>query len=427
MAILVKNQSTNEVVRISGIKLQNGSIVPKKANLGQRFIENHAAVLSCINVGERQTFTLNNGYELVTGKTHQPRAEKKADEPKVTESMTVNDEPKMKAVPAKKAAKVTKKEHVGDGHTDDEDAALIIAALKRMKGGSVDADTVRGIVEDVLTEMLTKVDEPRKRALVAKVSKSDKKEVYCEKFERMVAKVSRGNHIYLHGPAGCGKSHTAEQIAERLGLDYYSQTTIQFAHDVRGYGDAGGNFQDTPFFKAFANGGLYFQDEYDRSNAEAAIVLNTALANGYYDFPIVGRVIAHPNFRFMAAGNTLMKGADEEYVSGQPQDASCRDRFAAFFKVGYSHEVELAVAHGNEEIVAFVEDVRQAVATCGLQHVVSYRATAAMIDEVEHENDKVSCCEESVFKGLEQDEIREIYGALKNKENAWARATKKLF
>ena len=139
----------------------------------------------------------------------------------------------------------------------------------------------------------------------------------------MLNDVRDGYNIYLYGAAGSGKSHTAEQIADALGLAFYGQTTIQFAHDVRGYGDAGGNFVDTPFFKAFAHGGLYFQDEYDRSNTEAAIVLNSALANGWYDFPVIGRVNAHPDFRFMAAGNTLMTGADEEYVSGQVQDASC--------------------------------------------------------------------------------------------------------
>lgn len=424
MAILVKNTATGETVRVSGIRVNGSVIIPKKDSMGQRFITTHAAYLSVnYETDGRQYFTLNEGYELVKGRA--PRTEKKEAAP-AAEPVIMDEVVEPEAV-AETATEPQPEPKVEATTTDDEDAALLVAALKRLKGGSVDEATVRQIVEKSLTDMLASMDEPKKKTLVAKAKSSKKNEVYCEKFERIVAKVSRGNHVYLHGPAGCGKSHTAEQIAARLGLDYYSQTTIQFAHDVRGYGDAGGNFCETPFFKAFSQGGLYFQDEYDRSNSEAAIVLNTALANGYYDFPIVGRVVAHPDFRFIAAGNTLMKGADEEYVSGQPQDASCRDRFGFFFKVNYSHEVELAIAHNNTEIVDFVEDVRRAVAACGLQHVVSYRATAAMTDEVEHENDKVACAEECIFKGLETDEIREIYGALSNKENAWARATKKLF
>lgn len=316
--------------------------------------------------------------------------------------------------------------HTTEESTKDEQA--LIAAIKNLRGGAIDAGKVEEIVLNVLNRM-AKEDHKKVSAVVKKARQNAKKdgEVYCEKFERIVAKVARGNNVYLYGRAGSGKSHTAEQVAERLGLDFYGQTTIQFAHDVRGYGDAGGNYQETPFFKAFAHGGLYFQDEYDRSNSEAAIVLNSALANGWYDFPIVGRVNAHPDFRFMAAGNTLMKGADEEYVTGQIIDASCRDRFCCFFEVDYNHTVEMKIAGGNEEIVAFVEDIREAIKATGIQQVVSYRATAAMRDEVENENDKEACIIESVCKGLEKDEIREIYGALKNKDNVWAKAMKKAF
>lgn len=268
-----------------------------------------------------------------------------------------------------------------------------------------------------------KAKAERKPRAKKAVKKAD--EVHCAKYDRILAKVSRGRRVYLFGPAGSGKSHTAEQIARDLGITFYGQTTIQFAHDVRGYGDASGSFVDTPFYKAFAFGGLYFQDEYDRSNAEAAIVLNSALANGWYDFPVVGRVEAHPDFRFMAAGNTLMKGADDGYITGQEIDPSSRDRFDFYFEVGYLREVELHIAHGNTDIVDFVEDVRQAIKSCGIEHVVSYRATSAMTDEVENENDLVSCCEEGVFKGLDVDARREIHAALQNKDSRWAKALKK--
>ena len=242
----------------------------------------------------------------------------------------------------------------------------------------------------------------------------------------MLSKLSRGFHIYLHGPAGSGKSHTAEQLAKDLGLPFYSQTTVQFAHDVRGYGDAGGRFITTPFFQAFSEGGLYFQDEYDRSFPEASIVLNTALANGYYDFPVIGRVFAHESFRFMAAGNTLMKGADDQYVTGQAQDASSADRFGFYFEVGYIREVEMKIAHGHEEIVNFVEDCRQAIQKTGIRHILSYRATRAMTDEWENEKELGLCLMQGTFKGLDLDSVREIYNQLNNKSNVWAKALRAL-
>lgn len=379
-------------------------------------------------IGEDTVLTLNDGWEVVRGKGERKQRQQKTkndnpkDEPQ--EETTKDEQPEAVEVVTEDEPQPETTGHTVDDTTNEQ---ALIAALKNLRGGAVDIAKVREIVAEELSKLVAA--DAKKAAKVieaAKKNKGKKNEVYCAKFQRIVAKVSRGNNVYLYGPAGSGKSHTAEQVAEALGLDFYGQTTIQFAHDVRGYGDAGGKFQDTPFYKAFAFGGLYFQDEYDRSNAEAAIVLNSALANGWYDFPIVGRVEAHPNFRFMAAGNTLMTGADEEYVTGQEIDASSRDRFAYFFEIDYSHEVEMRIAHGHEEIVLFVEDVRQAIKETGIKHVVSYRATAAMTDEVENENDLVACCDESIFKALDVDARREIYERLNDKANIWAKALKKL-
>jgi hypothetical protein len=49
-----------------------------------------------------------------------------------------------------------------------------------------------------------------------------------------------------------------------------------------------------------------------------------------------------------------------------------------------------------------------------------------MIDEVENENDLISCCDESIFKTLDVDARREIYERLNDKTNVWAKALKKL-
>ena len=263
--------------------------------------------------------------------------------------------------------------------------------------------------------------------MAAKKATQKGEEVYCEGFKKIVRNIRLGYNVYMYGPAGSGKSHTAEQVAEALGLDYYAQTTIQFAHDVRGYGDAGGNFVNTPFFKAFSEGGLYFQDEYDRSYAEAAIVLNTALANGYYDFPVVGRVKAHPNFRFIAAGNTLMQGADEEYVTGQQLDASSVDRFATFEKLDYDRRIELRITNNDVELVDFVGDLRQAITATGIKHVVSYRASKYMADpDVRAEDTLAEILTDCTLKGLDRDAIREIYGRLNNKRSQWAVAMKEV-
>ena len=298
-----------------------------------------------------------------------------------------------------------------------------------MKTTRMDEGRVQAICEKVCQAVLKSYAETSPEAAetvkIAAHAEATNDEFHVAEFEDMCDDLADGDYIYLSGPAGSGKTHTAEQIARALGLDFYSQTTVQFAHDVRGYGDAAGKYIGTPFYEAFAHGGLYHQDEYDRSFAEAAIVLNTALANGYYDFPVIGRVYAHPKFRFMASGNTMMKGADDEYVSGQIIDASSRDRFATFYEVGYQHELELKIT-GDPAVVQFVEDVRNALKETGIKHVVSYRASKYMAKE-RCQADREKTLKRCTFKGLEVDEIRMIYGALKVKHNVWAVAMKTMF
>ena len=430
--IKIKNIENGEMMQVwqTGIDKSTGRIYCNGTPTA-KYLAKYPLTATDDKIGEDTVLTLNDGWEIVSGKGERKQRQQKPEaqptaEPTAEDSVpvvTYEQSDTVETANSDESQIVTTEQNEDD--TTNEQA--LIAALKNLRGGAVDIAKVREIVAEELSKLVAA--DAKKAAKVieaAKKNEGKKNEVYCAKFQRIVAKVSRGNNVYLYGPAGSGKSHTAEQVAEALGLDFYGQTTIQFAHDVRGYGDAGGNFQETPFYKAFAFGGLYFQDEYDRSNAEAAIVLNSALANGWYDFPIVGRVEAHPNFRFMAAGNTLMTGADEEYVTGQEIDASSRDRFAFFFEIDYSHEVEVHIAHGNEKIVSFVEDVRQAVKQTGINHVVSYRATSAMIDEVENENDLVACCDESIFKALDVDARREIYERLNDKANIWAKALKKL-
>lgn len=434
MELHFKNISTGEVAGVHNLRISKAGRIyysVRGAGCGTRFFNRNTFLLYDGDAADGSATFLRvaDGWELLDGEGRRHRtteASREIESESKSESDNGGENTKISEPDMQPTTTTTTDENT-TSEADNE--AALIAALRNLRGGRIDEESVRRIIADELQRYADAPQTAKVVKIAAKAS-ADKNTIHCEKYERILAKVARGNNVYLYGRAGSGKSHTAEQIAADLGLEFYGQTTIQFAHDVRGYGDAGGRFQGTPFYQAFANGGLYFQDEYDRSNAEAAIVLNSALANGWYDFPIVGRVVAHPKFRFMAAGNTTMSGGDEEYITGQVIDASSRDRFAFFFEVDYNHEVEMKIAHNNTEIVAFVEAVREAIKQAGIRHVVSYRATAAMVDEVENENDKIACCEEAVFKGLERDAIREIYNLLPEEiksGNAWAKAMRKVF
>ena len=434
--IKVKNISTGIITTVYNVKTVEVNDVqiivaePQCPNPQGRFFRNYPCMIdggeffTLESKGQEvacKVLKLADGYELCEkgkrGKRvpkEEPATEQATEAAETTEATTTEQQPTQTATEPRQ-----------ETETADDDAALLLRIIQRQKGGSVDENAVRRIIAEELAKYAQA--EPKKVQMAAKKATQKGDEVYCAGFKKIVRNVRLGYNVYMDGPAGSGKSHTAEQVAEALGLDYYAQTTIQFAHDVRGYGDAGGNFVDTPFYKAFSEGGLYFQDEYDRSCAEAAIVLNTALANGYYDFPVVGRVKAHPNFRFIAAGNTLMQGADEEYITGQQLDASSVDRFATFVKLDYDRRIELRITNNDVELVDFDGDLRQAISATGIKHVVSYRASKYMADpDVRAEDTLAEILSDCALKGLDRDAIREIYGRLNNKRSQWAVAMKEV-
>lgn len=240
-------------------------------------------------------------------------------------------------------------------------------------------------------------------------------------FDAIVATVNAGFPVYMYGPAGSGKSHTAKQVAEALGLPYFESMQVAFAHKLEGYGDAGGNFVPTPFYKAFTQGGLFFLDECDASAADALTVLNTAIANRRFEFPVIGNVEAHPNFRVIAAGNTLMSGADSEYVARCQQDASFKNRFF-FVPVNYEPRIEEAMCNGDADILEFIRDMRASSQTQRVSLVCSYRQIKALFELGETWQPE-DLLRGAVYQEKDPDEIRILYNGLQHKRNPWARAT----
>lgn len=429
MSILVKNSATGAEVKIFNVKRDESGIIraekqcpdPKNRFYARYFM------LSPDDMKEYdgkqvRTFSLSPSWEIVE-KQRKKTTTTEETTPKV-QSTTGQEKTAQVQEKRPKTEEVVQIQETQQQPTQamnttiDETAKLMAQALAGLRvQGTFNADEVRKIMHEELQAM-AQDNAPKVTKIIAKVQSEN--EYHCAEYDDILQDVQDGFYPYLWGAAGSGKSHTAEQIARDLGLTFYGQTTIQFAYDVKGYGDAGGNFVQTPFFKAFSEGGLYFQDEYDRSYPEAAVVLNTALSNGYYDFPVVGRVEMHPNFRFMAAGNTNLKGASDGYVAANELDASSRDRLVCY-ECGYNHDVELhAIAKGDAVLVAFVEDLRKAIKRAGIEHIVSYRATAYM--ESRKDGDKTKVLNRKTLAGLNIDQIRLIYGHLADTFNEWAKA-----
>ena len=232
-------------------------------------------------------------------------------------------------------------------------------------------------------------------------------------FANILKLVAAHENVYLYGPAGSGKNTIAEQIAEALGVEFYYQNTLVIKFDVSGYKNAQGEYEETPFYKAWKNGGLFFADELDNSTAEAIIALNAALANGYYTFPNSSEKVAkHPDFYCIAAGNTNGQGATEEYCGRYQMDESSRDRFA-FIEIGYNEKIEESICGGHLDILEFVRDLRSVTKSLQIKLICGYRAISRLAKFYDMNTKFV--LDSFIFKGLAVDDIREIAAALSSK------------
>lgn len=240
-----------------------------------------------------------------------------------------------------------------------------------------------------------------------------------EKFGTLLEVLAGGEAAFLYGPAGSGKNRIVMDAAAELGLPFHYANSVQSVYELAGFIDAGGKYQETEFYRAFARGGVFMLDEVDASDPSALITINAALANGCYAFPC-GLVYQHANFRCVAAGNTVGLGATEAYCGRTKIDEATRDRFA-FIRLDYDPRVESLLAGGSEEILSFIRDIRASAASAGLPLVTGYRPISRLAKFVNKFNDR-ELLDMFLFKGLPEDEKVILYGGLTNKNNRFARA-----
>lgn len=212
--------------------------------------------------------------------------------------------------------------------------------------------------------------------------------------------------VYLVGEAGTGKNHTLQAIAGDLGLDFYFTNSIQQEYKITGFIDAGGKYHETEFYKAFKNGGLFFLDEMDASIPEVLVLLNAAIANRYFEFPI-GRIDAHPTFRVVAAGNTVGSGANELYTGRLVLDSATLDRFAVI-EFDYDINIELSLANGNSELVTFIRSLRDFCKSNGIRGTFSYRMIIAVTKLEAAKMPLEQVVKIAVVKGLDKDTIKTL-------------------
>ena len=204
-------------------------------------------------------------------------------------------------------------------------------ALTKLNSEASDTLTaeIREILYNAVGDVMSLAETVRPIEIKYQGKKKSLKGVQHSQFENLLKLVGAGQATLLVGPAGTGKSHAAETVADSLSLSFHaisvgSQTSKS---DLAGYMTATGEYVRTQFREAYEHGGLFLLDEADAGNSDVLILLNAALSNGKMAFPD-GMVNAHPDFRMVATANTYGNGASRQYVGRNQLDAATLDRFA---------------------------------------------------------------------------------------------------
>lgn len=251
---------------------------------------------------------------------------------------------------------------------------------------------------------LTSNSKPRK----PKIEKPKVVEAKHEKYNVIKCCLENNIPIYLAGPAGSGKNYTVEQIAKELNWNFYFSNSVQQEYKLTGFIDAGGKFHETEFSKACKEAAsgkdvVFFLDEMDASIPEVLVLLNAAIANGYFEFPD-GKINFGDKVHFVSAGNTVGSGADEMYTGRMVLDQATLDRFA-IIEFDYSRSIELLLARGNDELVNFVRALRDDAKEKGIRATFSYRCITMMAKLENSGMNLKEAIKISVMKGLDKDTI----------------------
>lgn len=182
-----------------------------------------------------------------------------------------------------------------------------------------------------------------------------------------------GLNSLLVGPAGCGKTFAAEQLAEAMGLEFGHVCLTAGASETWLFGRQTPNgFQEAPFSRLYKNGGVFLADEFDAADPNLLLAFNTALANCAMYNPISGETIPrHKDFVFIACANTFGRGGNSQYVGRSRLDASTLTRFVKI-AVDYSEDVEKALCP-DAEIYKLLTNTRKILRGMNAQEIISTR------------------------------------------------------
>lgn len=251
------------------------------------------------------------------------------------------------------------------------------------------APAMAGMVSKEIEKAVAKLHEnmaPVKTLVVVK----DKVEIELGQTNHVAAPkviqlVNQGLNCMLVGPAGCGKTMLAETVAKALNRSFTliscsaGMSEAQLLGRLLPLGANGAfTYVESPFMRAYANGGVILLDELDAADANLLLVINAALANGGVSIEARAAlgpdastyVKRHPDTVVIAVANTWGGGADTQYIGRGALDVSTLDRF---YRLAVDYDETLEASLGTKKTVGWVQKTRKKAQQAKLRRVVSTR------------------------------------------------------
>lgn len=262
-----------------------------------------------------------------------------------------------------------------------EAASTIASVLDSLVRGAVNEERVREIVSVAVKEALE-----QSPVVTIEVKRPDGSTHTVEghtrtEFQRILRRAIAGQNQLLVGPAGCGKTHLAHQVAEALGRPFasISCTAGMSESSLSGWmlPGPGGEFVYVPsdFVTIYEGGGVFLFDEVDAADSNTLLFINQALANGSFYLPQrkgATQVKRHPDAVIMAAANTYGTGANMVYAGRERLDESTLDRFRAGMTV-LDYDADFERKSVDPEVLAWGWAVRARIREARLSRVLSTR------------------------------------------------------
>lgn len=177
-------------------------------------------------------------------------------------------------------------------------------------------------------------------------------------------------NIWMVGPAGCGKSTMARNVAEAMNIPYLCISCGIGTSATEFLGYKYPERESTKFAEYYAKPSIILIDEMTALDPAVGQVLNAALANGEIE-TTTGIVRRNPECIIIATSNTFGNGASRQYVANNQLDASTIDRFiGGIIEVDYSVNYE---SQYDTDVVNYVWKLREIIKECNLRRIASTR------------------------------------------------------